>query len=217
MEYAIFFPILIMSIVIHEVAHAWQARREGDTTAEQLGRITLNPIPHLDLVGSVLLPLVLVLSQASFFFGWAKPVPVNPANFREYKAGDIRVSMAGIVANLGLAVLFTLLGAAVAVLGATDAAWVPDVLRICLMAISVNLVLAIFNLLPIPPLDGSHVVQQLLPGRLADGYRRAGRYGFLIIIALVFVPALRPVLGYLQAPVFFLQNAAANWFMRLWI
>jgi Zn-dependent protease len=125
--------------------------------------------------------------------------------------------MAGIVANLGLAVLFTLLGGAVATLGGADAAWVPDVLRICLMTITVNLVLALFNLLPIPPLDGSHVVQQLLPPRLAEGYRRFGRYGFLVILALVFVPALRPVLGILQVPILYLQNAAFSWFMRLWI
>ena len=216
MELWIFLPILIMSIVIHEVAHAWQARREGDFTADQLGRITLNPIPHLDLMGSVLLPLILVLSQASFFFGWAKPVPVNPGNFREYRAGDIRVSMAGIVANIGLAALFTLIGAAVAVLGPSDAGWMPDALRICVMAIMVNLVLALFNLLPIPPLDGSHVLQHLLPPRLAESYRRFGRYGFLVIVALVFVPALRPVLGLLQLPVLFLTDAAFDLFLRLW-
>jgi len=216
MELWIFLPILIMSIVIHEVAHAWQARREGDYTADQLGRITLNPIPHLDLVGSILLPLILVLSQASFFFGWAKPVPVNPANFREYRAGDIRVSMAGIVSNIGLAVLFTIIGAVIAVLGPSDASWMPGALRVCVMAIMVNLVLAIFNLLPIPPLDGSHVLQQLLPPRLAEGYRRVGRFGFLVIVALVFVPALRPVLGFLQLPVLFLTDAAFDLFLRLW-
>jgi Zn-dependent protease len=216
MEYWIFLPILVMSIVIHEVAHAWQARREGDYTADQLGRITLNPIPHLDPIGSVVLPLILILSQASFFFGWAKPVPVNPANFRSPRAGDIRVSMAGIVSNLGLAALFTLIGAAIATVGAPEAAWIFDALRICLLAISVNLVLAFFNLIPIPPLDGSHVVAQLLPPRLSHAYQRAGRYGFLVIVALVFVPQLRPVLGALLAPVLFLQGAAQDWFLTLW-
>jgi Zn-dependent protease len=217
MEYWIFLPILVMSIVIHEVAHAWQARREGDYTADQLGRITLNPIPHLDPIGSVVLPLVLIATQASFFFGWAKPVPVNPANFRSPKAGDIRVSMAGIVSNLGLAALFTLIGGAVAVLGGGNSGLVLQLLDVCLLAISVNLVLAFFNLIPIPPLDGSHVVAQLLPPRASYAYQRAGRYGFLIIVALVFVRPLRPVLDVMLLPVYYLQGAARSWFMTLWI
>src|SRR5919108_5006928 len=98
MEFFLFVPVLIFSIVVHEVAHAWQARREGDHTAEQLGRITLNPIPHLDPIGSVILPGLLAW-QGFPVFGWAKPVPVNPLNYREYVAGDIRVSLAGIVSN----------------------------------------------------------------------------------------------------------------------
>jgi Zn-dependent protease len=211
MGYALFFPILLMSIVIHEVAHAWQARREGDFTAEQLGRITLNPIPHLDPIGSVILPLILVVSQAPFFFGWAKPVPVNPANFRSYRAGDIRVSLAGVVSNLLLAVLFTGIGALVGALGASPTS---VLMQVCLMAVGVNLVLAFFNLIPIPPLDGSHVVQQLLPPRLAEAYRRIGQWGFLIILALVFV--FRDALFVLLTPVFVLRDAAAS-FMFTWI
>ena len=211
MGYALFFPILLMSIVIHEVAHAWQARREGDFTADQLGRITLNPIPHLDPIGSVILPLILVVTQAPFFFGWAKPVPVDPANFRNYRAGDIRVSMAGIVSNLLLAVLFTGIGAATGALGASPTS---VLMQVCLMAVGVNLVLAFFNLIPIPPLDGSHVLQQLLPPRLAEAYRRIGHWGFLIILALVFV--FRDALFVLLTPVFVLRDAAAS-FMFLWI
>src|SRR5687768_4508404 len=210
MEYAIFFPILIMSIVIHEVAHAWQARREGDLTAEQLGRITLNPIPHLDPIGSVVLPAILILSNAPGFFGWAKPVPVNPANFREYRAGDIRVSMAGIVSNLILATLFTLLGAAVAATGRSD---LGDILLfVCRMTVYVNLALAFFNLIPIPPLDGSHVVYQLLPPRWGEAYQRAGRYGFLVILILVFF--LPDVLDVLMTPVAFLRGAADRFMFR---
>ena len=211
MEYAIFAPILLMSIVIHEVAHAWQARREGDDTADRLGRITLNPIPHLDPIGSVLLPLGLLLAQSGVFFGWAKPVPVNPSNFRELKAGDIRVSLAGIVSNLILAVLFTLLGAGLMATGVNDVTVIG--VFVCRLAVSVNLVLAFFNLIPIPPLDGSHVVYRLLPPRLADAYQRAGRYGFLVILALVFF--FRDLLTFLLTPVFVLSDAAF-WFMRLW-
>ncbi len=104
--------VLIFSVVVHEVAHAWQARREGDDTAERLGRITLNPIPHLDPIGSVILPAILAFT-GGVIFGWAKPVPVNPANYRSYVAGDIRVSLAGIVSNLMLAALATLLAGVV--------------------------------------------------------------------------------------------------------
>jgi Zn-dependent protease len=213
MGYAIFFPILLMSIVIHEVAHAWQARREGDYTADQLGRITLNPIPHLDPIGSVLLPAILILSNAPAFFGWAKPVPVNPANFRQYRAGDIRVSLAGIVSNLGLAALFTLLGAATAAVGgANDLGGI--LLFVCQMAVYVNLALAFFNLIPIPPLDGSHVVYQLLPPRFAEAYQSAGRWGFLIILALVFF--LPEVVQTLMTPVTYLRGAADRFMLR-WI
>ncbi len=212
MEYLLLAPILIMSIVIHEVAHAWQARREGDDTAERLGRITLNPIPHLDPLGSVVLPALLILSQSSMFFGWAKPVPVDPSNFRHLKAGDIRVSLAGIVSNLLLAVLFTLLGAALMAIGVNSVTVVG--IMVCRLAILVNLMLAFFNLIPIPPLDGSHVVYQLLPPRLAEAYQQVGRYGFLMILALVFL--FRDALLVLLAPVFALSNAAF-WFMRLWI
>ena len=212
MEYLLLAPILIMSIVIHEVAHAWQARREGDDTAERLGRITLNPIPHLDPFGSVVLPALLILSQSSMFFGWAKPVPVDPSNFRHLKAGDIRVSLAGIVSNLLLAVLFTLLGAALMAIGVNSVTVVG--IMVCRLAILVNLMLAFFNLIPIPPLDGSHVVYRLLPPRLAEAYQQAGRYGFLMVLALVFL--FRDALLVLLAPVFALSNAAF-WFMRLWI
>ncbi|SVD19306.1 uncharacterized protein METZ01_LOCUS372160, partial [marine metagenome] len=107
MEAIILVVVLILSVVVHEVAHAWQARREGDDTADELGRITLNPVRHIDPIGSIILPGILAW-QGGIIFGWAKPVPVNPLNYREYVAGDIRVSMAGIVSNLILAALATL-------------------------------------------------------------------------------------------------------------
>ena len=212
MDFLLAAPILLMSIVVHEVAHAWQARREGDTTAERLGRITLNPIRHIDPFGSVLLPLMLWFANSPMMFGWAKPVPVDPRNFRHLRAGDIRVSLAGIVSNLILAVLCTLVTALLVMLGGGS---VMDALRrMFLFGIFINLVLAFFNLIPIPPLDGSHVVYQLLPPRAAEGYRRAGRWGFLVIILLVF--AMPGVLQLLLAPVNLLMGAA-DWFIRLWI
>jgi Zn-dependent protease len=208
--------VLIMSVVVHEVAHAWQARREGDDTADKLGRITLNPLPHLDPLGSILIPALLAW-QGGMIFGWAKPVPVNPMNYREYVAGDIRVSLAGIVSNLGLALLATLVAGVVvrldSMVGGTGGV-AGAVLMTLDYAIYINLILAFFNLMPIPPLDGSHVVAHLLPRQIADGYRDMGRYGLLIVMAMIF---LAPgVMEFFLTPVMELRSLADR-FIRLWI
>ncbi|MGE0160765.1 MAG: site-2 protease family protein [Gemmatimonadales bacterium] len=216
LQIIILVAVLIMSVVVHEVAHAWQARREGDDTADRLGRITLNPIPHLDLFGSIIIPGLLA-SQGGMIFGWAKPVPVNPLNYREYVAGDIRVSLAGIVSNLGLALLATVAAGAVVkvdgMLGGTGG--VASYLLMTLQyAIYINLILAFFNLIPIPPLDGSHVVAHLLPREIADGYRSLGRYGLLIVMAMLFLAP--SVMDFFLAPVNALQGLADR-FIRLWV
>ena len=211
MEFLLLVPVLLFSIVVHEVAHAWQARREGDPTAEQLGRITLNPIRHMDPMGSVIVPLMLWFSNSGMMLGWAKPVPVDPSNYREERAGDIRVSLAGIVSNLLLAVLFTLLGSFLVAIG--DGFAIRALLRMCEWGIFINLLLAFFNLIPIPPLDGSHVLYRLLPPRAAELYRSMGRFGFMAILALVFF--FRGLLLLLLTPVFILMDTA-NWFIGLW-
>ncbi|HSW31481.1 MAG TPA: site-2 protease family protein [Longimicrobiales bacterium] len=217
MDAILLIAVLICSVVVHEVAHAWQARREGDHTAEQLGRITLNPLPHLDPIGSVLVPLALHFSGSSFLFGWAKPVPVNPANYRDYVWGDVRVSLAGVVSNLGLAVLATLasvavlkLEAGVGPLGGVTAA----LSQMARYGVVINVVLATFNLIPIPPLDGSHVLYHALPARLAVPYQRAGRYGLLVLMGLMFLApsAFRILMWPVGALV-----GAADAFIRLWI
>ena len=208
--------VLIFSVVVHEVAHAWQARREGDLTADRLGRITLNPLPHLDLLGSIILPALLAW-QGGLIFGWAKPVPVNPANYRNYVAGDLRVSLAGIVSNLGLAVLATLLAGIVLKLstfGGPLAGASELVFRALGYTIYINLILAFFNLIPIPPLDGSHVVAHALPPALAERYRDLGRFGLLIVMALVFF--MPGVIDTMLTPVTYLQSLADR-FIRLWI
>lgn len=217
MEPFILIVVLLGSIVVHEVAHAWQARREGDDTAEKLGRITLNPIPHLDPLGSFIVPALLYLSGSGIFFGWAKPVPVNPTNYRSYVAGDVRVSLAGIVSNLILAVISTLLWAVLANVASVVA--LPFVLVQTLSitfsyGVLINLVLAFFNLIPIPPLDGSHVMAHALPEGIAARYRQFGQYGiFALMGILYFLPGgLRVALS----PVYVLSDLA-EWFVFLWV
>ncbi|MEX0936019.1 MAG: site-2 protease family protein [Gemmatimonadota bacterium] len=205
MQWILLLPVLIVSIVFHEVAHAWVARREGDPTAEREGRITLNPIPHLDPVGSLLVPAALLAMGTGFIFGWAKPVPVNRANIQTGAAGDIRVSLAGIVVNLLLAVLFA------AVLfplttwmdtgPGTTAAILVDV---AYYGVLINLILAVFNLIPVPPLDGSHVLEHMLPEPLRDPYRRLGSIGAIALLAVLFlVPGGFAVV---MGPVYFLAD-----------
>ena len=217
MEAVLLIVVLIASVVVHEVAHAWQARREGDNTADRLGRITLNPLPHLDPIGSVIVPLVLHFTGSGFLFGWAKPVPVNPANYRSPVWGDIRVSMAGIVSNIGLAILSTFaLAIALKVqttLGPLGGATTLAVQAAC-YGVLINLVLAFFNLIPIPPLDGSHVLFHVLPEPLALRYREAGRYGLLIMMGLLFF--FPGVLKYVLWPVTFFAGLATE-FARLWL
>jgi Zn-dependent protease len=216
MELLIFLPVLLMSVVVHEVAHAQVAFWEGDDTAHKLGRITLNPISHLDLMGSLIVPLLLFLLPGNFLFGWAKPVPVNPRNFRVRKWGDIRVSLAGIAANLILAVGSVLV--LVVVLRIEAALSGPVAVLTVLgqaasFALYINLILAFFNLIPLPPLDGSHVLFHLLPPHLGARYRELGRYGIgiLMVVFFAFPGAIQVILF----PVDLLLEAAYI-FIRLW-
>ncbi|TVP56179.1 MAG: site-2 protease family protein [Gemmatimonadales bacterium] len=209
MIWLLLLPILIGSIVVHELAHAWVARREGDDTAERQGRITLNPIPHLDPVGSFLVPAILIALPGSFIFGWARPVPVNPANFRDRVWGDIRVSLAGPASNVLLALAFTLLLVpAVSLAGGMEAAMNPEEGSLFVSAafygILINLILAVFNMIPVPPLDGSHVLRHLLPEGLRASYDSVGRIGILVLLGFLFL--VPEGFGIIMAPVFFMTD-----------
>ncbi|HWV58426.1 MAG TPA: site-2 protease family protein [Longimicrobiales bacterium] len=209
MDLILLLPVLLFSVVVHEVAHGWTALKQGDPTARDLGRLTLNPVAHLDPFGSVIFPIVLWATNAPFLFGWAKPVPVNPANFREYRRGDIIVSLAGIVSNLILALGFTLLTVVLVHVGRAVPPVVPatEVLeRMAGYGLLINLVLAFFNLIPIPPLDGSHVLAHLLPRTLRNQYRELGRYGMIVLLAILFFAP--GVVSFFLMPVYVLQDLA---------
>jgi Zn-dependent protease len=176
-------------MVAHEYAHGWVAMKNGDPTAYQLGRLTWNPLKHIDPFMTILLPIFLFIAHAPIL-GGAKPIPVNPRNYRNFKKGDIAVSLAGIVTNLILAVVFAIL---IPLLYFPGTAF-PKIAQacallqqMCVFGIWINLILAAFNLLPIPPLDGSHVFKYVLPPAWALSYERISRFGLLIIYALLFL------------------------------
>jgi Zn-dependent protease len=190
--FLLFAPVLLVSMVAHEYAHGYAALKQGDPTAQQLGRLTWNPIRHIDPVMTVILPLLTYFGGGLFgqplIFGGAKPVPVDPRNYRSYRRGDIIVSLAGVATNAALAVLCVLLivlvGLVARVLPAASTA-VAIMQAMLIAGISFNLVLVAFNLLPIPPLDGSHVVKHFLPATIAVHYQRLGFYGMFLILGLL--------------------------------
>ena len=188
-QWLIILPILLFSVVIHECAHAIAAERAGDPTARLMGRITLNPVPHIDPIGSILVPVLLIVTNSTFFFAWAKPVPVNPYNFRNPRRDDIIVSFAGPLSNLILAVVFALLLLAVIVFvpAARELSfWQSNYFQLFKYAIWINLILAFFNLIPIPPLDGSHILRGILPPEAARKYDSIQPYGFIILLAAIY-------------------------------
>jgi len=187
-------PVLLFSIVAHEYAHAEAAYRQGDQTAYMLGRLTLNPLKHIDPFMTVILPVVLIWIQAPFIFGAAKPVPVNPRNFRNYVRGDIIVSLAGIATNLVLFVVSAIGFALVGLVGRGAPALEGSLAILQQMmawGMQINLILAFFNLIPIPPLDGSHVLKFVLPPGAGMRFRQLYAFGFLPILLVVqFLPGV---------------------------
>jgi Zn-dependent protease len=195
---------LVILLTFHEYGHAWMASKCGDDTARSLGRCSLNPLVHIDPIGTVLIPMLQIFlpGLGGILIGWAKPVPVNPANLRNQKVDDILISMAGPWMNLLLAILFIGLAKAGEVGGS------PEMVRFCLSTAVLSLVLCFFNLIPIPPLDGSHVMRVLV-GMSNETYYNFARYGIIILIVMInFTPVPR-VLG---TVVYACAGIIAGWF-----
>ncbi|MDX8403014.1 MAG: site-2 protease family protein [Mariprofundaceae bacterium] len=186
---------VVLAIVLHEVAHGWVADKLGDNTARFMGRLTLNPLKHIDPFGTIAIPLMLIVVGSPFLFGYAKPVPVDFRKLRNPRKDMIWVAAAGPATNLLLALASTLL-LALAVQMPQSMLWVAEPLALmCQASIIINLVLIIFNLIPLPPLDGGRVAVGLLPGPMAYQLARIEPYGFLIIAALLIFGVLQKVLG----------------------
>ena len=183
---------LVFAIVLHEISHGWVASAFGDPTARERGRLSLNPIRHVDPIGTVALPLLLAVSGAPVF-GWAKPVPVIASRLRNPRLHMMIVALAGPLMNLALAIVAALLLALIGPVESGDGLGRVLLYLNLLNFVAINVFLALFNLLPIPPFDGSHVVEGLLPRPLAARYARLGRFGFpLLIFLLVILPMLFP-------------------------
>jgi Zn-dependent protease len=198
--------VFLFSLSIHEAAHAWTAERFGDSTGRYLGRITLNPIPHIDILGTLIFPAIGFFT-GGFMFGWAKPVPWNPMRVKDRRKADIWISAAGPISNLLVMLAFILtlklFQTYYASGGSIRGTMLEPIYRMSLMGAQLNLVLAIFNLLPVPPLDGSWILPHYLPYSWARSYENLRPYGFLILLLLMYLGVFRLVL----APFWSILNA----------
>jgi len=191
-----FFPFLV-AIVFHEFAHGWAAARFGDTTAKDAGRLTLNPAPHIDPIGTLLFPLINMISGIPILFGWARPVPIDPRRFTRLRLGLFWVAFAGPLMNFTLAVLSAIGTVAILMWVPEEFAFHEPLKRMALVSVSLNFALGIFNLLPLPPLDGSKMIQSFLSTRLSQKYESFSRFSMLILLGLMLTGAIR----YLSIPI----------------
>ncbi len=172
--------VLVFSAIIHEYMHGWMADQLGDPTAKMSGRLTLNPLPHIDPIGSIFLPALLILTNAGFVFGWAKPVPYNPYNLRDAKYGGAKVALAGPLANFITALFFGLILRFMSGLN-------PTLMVLFAYIVWINLLLMLFNLVPIPPMDGSKILMPFLPASLQSGYASLERFGMILVMVFVLI------------------------------
>jgi Zn-dependent protease len=195
---------VVFAITLHEASHGWMASKLGDKTAQMLGRLTLNPLKHIDLFGTIIIPLSLLLMGGKVIFGWAKPVPINPQNLKHPRRDLALISIIGPFSNLLMAIIWAMVMKVGLLLNHNAATNIPLFLKLTGEAgIMINLILGVLNLIPIPPLDGGHFVSNLLPKRVAYYYDRVERYGFVIILILVLTRVLNVLL---IPPVYFLHN-----------
>ena len=194
---------VVFAITVHEVAHGWVAKKYGDNTAAMLGRLTLNPIKHIDLLGTIIIPGLLLITGTGFIFGWAKPVPVDARNFKKPLHDMAIVALAGPVSNILMAIAWALLARVGVTIGNSAETVALPLIYMGIAGISINLVLALINLLPIPPLDGSRILTGMLPHRLAWQYNQLERYGFIILLILLYTKILNAILAY---PMYLAQN-----------
>lgn len=198
---------LIFAVVVHEVAHGWVALKSGDPTAKLLGRLTLNPIKHIDLFGTILVPALMAF-VGGFIFGWAKPVPVNWRNLRNPRRDMALVAFAGPATNLLMAAIWAILLSFTSQMGnlASNAGLMFGYM--CYFGIIINVILFVLNLLPIPPLDGSRIVTSLLPNRTAMIYNRLEPFGFFILLGLIFTGVLGTIMmPFIKALMGFIRTA----------
>lgn len=217
-EHTYIFPILLFSVVIHEIAHGYMALRLGDPTAKEMGRLTLNPVPHIDLIGSILVPVLSLLLAGRVFIAWAKPVPINPFNFRNFKRDDILVSVIGPASNIFLSFSFTIITIILILLQPLVISLNSEIIlevwtffsKMFYAGIFLNIILAVFNMIPIPPLDGSHILASLLPESIGEQFRSIGFFGVFVVILLMRVDSFRNfffgVIETIATPFIFLIN-----------
>jgi Zn-dependent protease len=197
----IWFVIFLLSLTVHECAHAWAAEWSGDPTGRYLGRVTLNPIPHIDPIGTIILPLMMMI-YGGWMFGWAKPVPFNPVNLRDRRKGEIIIAVAGPASNVLLVIVFGILYkvifASSMVSPESLGEMAQPVYTMLRIGITLNIILAVFNMIPIPPLDGHHVLRNLLPDSLSESFAAAspmiGLIGMVLLIST-------GIAGYLINPI----------------
>jgi Zn-dependent protease len=210
-DLAIWFVVFLFSLSLHEAAHAWTSERFGDDTGRHMGRITLNPLPHIDPIGTLVFPMIGMLSGGFAMFGWAKPVLTNPLLWRDKTKANIMVSAAGPISNFILATITFIVLKMMLINGlvvphpvsyynlvapvADQAAFLEPLSKLLSVMLSLNVTLGVFNLIPIPPLDGSHVLESLLPYQMAKAYEQIQPYGFILLIGLMFTGVFGAILS----------------------